>query len=128
SARHRLEDYAGARWGWSDDDCDVDGEHRSCRGDERPVRSIPVDLFEAPRSRATLGSTVDNPLSVLDLTLRTREAVESKVRSVWVRGEISDFKRHRNGHWYFSLRDRAAQIPCVVWLADQYRMPAAPDD
>jgi len=92
------------------------------------VRSIPVDLFETPRSRATLGSTVDNPLSVLDLTLRTREAVESKVRSVWVRGEISDFKRHRNGHWYFSLRDRAAQIPCVVWLADQYRMPAAPDD
>ncbi len=64
----------------------------------------------------------------MDLTQRTREAVESRVRSVWVRGEISDFKRHRNGHWYFCLRDREAQISCVVWLADQYRMPAAPDD
>jgi exodeoxyribonuclease VII large subunit len=89
---------------------------------------MPFDLFEAPRTRATLGSTIDNPLSVRALTERTREAVESKVRSVWVRGEISDFKRHRNGHWYFCLRDRDAQIPCVVWLADQYRMPAAPDD
>lgn len=86
------------------------------------------DLFDAPRPRAALGSTIDNPLSVMDLTQRTREAVESRVRSVWVRGEISDFKRHRNGHWYFCLRDREAQISCVVWLADQYRMPAAPDD
>ncbi len=89
---------------------------------------MPFDLFEAPRTRETLGSTIDNPLSVRALTERTREAVESKVRSVWVRGEISDFKRHRNGHWYFCLRDRDAQIQCVVWLADQYRMPAAPDD
>jgi len=86
------------------------------------------DLFDAPRPRAALGSTIDNPLSVMDLTQRTREAVESRVRSVWVRGEISDFKRHRNGHWYFCLRDREAQISCVVWLADQYRIPAAPDD
>jgi exodeoxyribonuclease VII large subunit len=45
-----------------------------------------------------------------------------------VRGEISDFKRHRNGHWYFCLRDRMAQIRCVVWSGDQYRLPAAPDD
>src|SRR2546430_13210544 len=86
------------------------------------------DLFDAPRPRAALGSTIDNPLSVMDLTQRTREAVESRVRSVWVRGEISDFKRHRNGHWHFCLRDRDAQIRCVVGLSDQYRMPAAPDD
>lgn len=90
--------------------------------------TMPFDLFETPRARAALGSTVDNPMSVLELTLKTRDAVESRVRNVWVRGEISDFKRHRNGHWYFCLRDRDAQIHCVVWLADQYRMPAAPDD
>src|SRR5438105_8880965 len=91
-------------------------------------QTIPADLFEASRSPTPLGTTINNPMSVLDLTLKTREAVESRVRSVWVRGEISDFKRHRNGHWYFCLRDRDAQIRCVVWLADQYRLPAAPDD
>ena len=50
------------------------------------------------------------------------------MRPVWVRGEICDFKRHRNGHWYFALRDRMAQIRCVVWSGDQNRMPAPPDD
>ena len=91
-------------------------------------QTIPFDLFDAPRARPRLGTTIDNPMSVLDLTLQTREIVESRLRGVWVRGELSDFKRHRNGHWYFCLRDRDAQIRCVVWLADQYRMPAAPDD
>jgi len=92
------------------------------------MKTLSFELFENPRPSAPVGSTVDNPLSVLDLTLRTREVVESKLKSVWVRGEVSDFKKHRNGHWYFCLRDRDAQIKCVVWLADQYRLPAAPDD
>ena len=91
-------------------------------------QAVPFDLFEAPRSRSPIGSTVDNPLSVWDLTQQTRQVVESKMRNLWVRGEVSDFKRHRNGHWYFCLRDRDAQVRCVVWLADQYRLPAAPDD
>lgn len=90
--------------------------------------TIPFDLFEAQRAHAAVGVTSDNPMSVLDLTLKTREVVESKLKGIWVRGEISDFKRHRNGHWYFCLRDRDAQIRCVVWLADQYRIPAPPDD
>ena len=69
--------------------------------------------------RSLPGGGVDNPLSVGDLALQTREVIESRLRPVWVRGEISDFKRHRNGHWYFCLRDRAAQIRCVVWARDQ---------
>ena len=92
------------------------------------MKTLPFELFENPRQSAAVGSTVDNPLSVLGLTLRTRDVVESKLKNVWVRGEVSDFKKHRNGHWYFYLRDRDAQIKCVVWLADQHRLPAAPDD
>jgi exodeoxyribonuclease VII large subunit len=45
-----------------------------------------------------------------------------------VRGEVSDFKAHRNGHWYFCLRDESAQIRCVVWSRDRRRIPAPPDD
>ena len=92
------------------------------------MRAVPIDLFAAARPDSAPGTASDNPLSVCDLALRTREVVESRLRAVWVRGEISDFKRHRNGHWYFCLRDRSAQIRCVVWSGDQYRMPAAPDD
>ncbi len=92
------------------------------------MKAIPFDLFAPPRSRSAPGAAADNPLSVGDLALRTREVVESHLHPVWVRGEIVDFKRHRNGHWYFCLRDRLAQIRCVVWSGDQHRMPAPPDD
>ncbi len=92
------------------------------------MKAVPFDLFASPRSQAAPGTAAENPLSVGDLALRTREVIESRLRPVWVRGEISDFKQHRNGHWYFSLRDRAAQIRCVVWSGDQHRMPAPPDD
>jgi exodeoxyribonuclease VII large subunit len=92
------------------------------------MKAVPLDLFATPRARSLPGGGVDNPLSVGDLAFQTREVIESRLRPVWVRGEISDFKRHRNGHWYFCLRDRAAQIRCVVWSGDQYRVPAQPDD
>jgi exodeoxyribonuclease VII large subunit len=92
------------------------------------MRAVPIDLFAAARPESAPGAASDNPISVCDLALRTREVVENRLRAVWVRGEISDFKRHRNGHWYFCLRDRSAQIRCVVWSGDQARMPAAPDD
>jgi len=92
------------------------------------MKAVPFDLFRDPRMRPDPGSAPDNPLSVCDLAIQTREVVESRLRAVWVRGEISDFKRHRNGHWYFCLRDNAAQIRCVVWAGDQHRMPAPPDD
>ena len=91
------------------------------------MKAVPFDLFAAPRA-VPPGSAADNPVSVGDLALVTREVIESRLRPVWVRGEISDFKQHRNGHWYFSLRDRAAQIRCVVWSGDQHRVPAPPDD
>ena len=91
------------------------------------MKAVPFDLFATPRA-VPPGGAADNPLSVGDLALVTREVIESRLRPVWVRGEISDFKQHRNGHWYFSLRDRAAQIRCVVWSGDQHRMPAPPDD
>lgn len=34
---------------------------------------------------------------------------------VWVEGEISNFKRHRSGHCYFTLKDEDAQVRCVMW-------------
>ena len=92
------------------------------------MKAVPFDLFASPKPRSGLGAGADNPVSVGDLALHTREVIESRLRPVWVRGEVADFKCHRNGHWYFSLRDRAAQVRCVVWSGDQHRMPAPPDD
>ena len=62
------------------------------------------------------------------LTQTARDVIEGAFIPLWVRGEVSDFKSHRNGHWYFCLRDRASQIRCVVWNRDQRGIAAAPDD
>ena len=92
------------------------------------MRSTPLDLFGSPLARSAPGITRDNAISVSDLATETRALVESAMRPVWVRGEVTDFKRHRNGHWYFCLRDAGAQVRCVVWASDQRIIPAAPDD
>jgi exodeoxyribonuclease VII large subunit len=61
------------------------------------------------------------------LTATARDVLEGAFMPLWVRGEVSDFKAHRNGHWYFCLRDGDAQIRCVAWARER-RIPARPDD
>lgn len=74
------------------------------------------------------GETARSAIAVDTLTRTAKDVIEGAFIPLWVRGEISDFKSHRNGHWYFCLRDARAQIRCVIWKDDQRRMPAAPDD
>ncbi|MGH7650604.1 MAG: exodeoxyribonuclease VII large subunit [Gemmatimonadaceae bacterium] len=92
------------------------------------MNAAPFDLFASVLGRAGIGFTPEMPASVSDVALETRALVESGLHPLWVRGEITDFKRHRNGHWYFCLRDATAQIRCVVWSRDQRGLPAPPDD
>ncbi|HEY0969908.1 MAG TPA: exodeoxyribonuclease VII large subunit [Gemmatimonadales bacterium] len=74
------------------------------------------------------GSSSASAVAISTLTATAKDVMEGAFMPLWVRGEISDFKRHRNGHWYFCLRDHASQIRCVVWSRDQRSIPAAPDD
>ncbi len=92
------------------------------------MRAVPFDLFASPLGRSAPGVTRDRPISVSDLATETRALIEGLLQPVWVRGEVCDFKRHRSGHWYFCIRDSAAQIRCVVWASDQRGIPAPPDD
>ena len=70
----------------------------------------------------------DLAISVSALTNLAREIVEGAFVPLWIRGEVTDFKAHRNGHWYFCLRDESSQIRCVVWDSQRYRIPAPPDE
>ena len=87
-------------------------------------------MMESDRStdRSAPGSTPEQAIAVQTLTSAAKDLVEGAFPPLWVRGEVSDFKAHRNGHWYFALRDANAQIRCVVWNTQQRRIPAAPDD
>lgn len=47
---------------------------------------------------------------------------------IWVRGEVSGWKRHGNGHCYFCLKDDRAELECVLWNDRAGALPALPGD
>ena len=53
--------------------------------------------------------------SVSDLVGGLKQVVESNFGDVWVEGEVSNFRRYRSGHCYFTLKDEGAQLRCVMW-------------
>lgn len=54
-------------------------------------------------------------LSVGDLNRAIASSLEERFDTVWVSGEVSNFKAYDSGHWYFSLKDEEGQIRCVMF-------------
>ena len=54
-------------------------------------------------------------LSVTELTEEIRKILEGTFPSVWVQGEISNFKRAPSGHAYFTLKDENSQLRSVMF-------------
>ncbi len=48
--------------------------------------------------------------------------------AVTVRGEISNFVAHSSGHFYFSLKDEAGQIKCVMFRSSASRLKFMPEN
>lgn len=91
-------------------------------GSEAEYGRANVNPNEAP------GSSPESAIAVHTLTSAAKDLVEGAFPPLWVRGEVTGFKSHRNGHWYFSLRDANAQMNCVVWSSATRRIPAPPDE
>ena len=60
--------------------------------------------------------------SVSELTQKIKQILEQNFRDVLVEGEISNLSRSRNGHFYFTVKDDNAQLPCVIWRNSAERM------
>ncbi|WP_114639632.1 exodeoxyribonuclease VII large subunit [Polynucleobacter necessarius] len=54
-------------------------------------------------------------LSVGDLNRAIATSLEDRFDTVWVSGEISNFKAYDSGHWYFPLKDEEGQVRCVMF-------------
>lgn len=56
-------------------------------------------------------------ISVSQLTDYIKKLInsDSRLKQVYVRGEISNFKRYSSGHCYFSLKDEGSVIPGVMF-------------
>jgi exodeoxyribonuclease VII large subunit len=63
---------------------------------------------ELPREAAPV-------LSVSALLRSVRDTLERRFPLAWISGEISNFRPASSGHWYFTLKDEAAQVDCVMF-------------
>jgi exodeoxyribonuclease VII large subunit len=62
--------------------------------------------------------------TVSNLTRHLRQLLEgdADLQGIWVEGEISNLSRPASGHIYFTLKDSAAALRCVMWKTDASRM------
>ncbi len=67
-------------------------------------------------------------LTVSQLTHDIKEVIENVFETVWVEGEMSNFKRHTSGHLYFSLKDENATVRCVMFSSVAARLKFEPKD
>ena len=69
--------------------------------DEKPAAKEPVRPAPPAPQRA---------LSVTELTVRVRDALEYEFHEVWVEGELSNCRLWNTGHLYFTLKDASSQL------------------
>ena len=79
------------------------------------------------RSTAPRGGTA-KPYTVSELTRRIRMLLEGAFATVWVEGEISNFKAHISGHYYFTLKDENTQIPAVMFRNANAKLKFRPEN
>ncbi len=68
-----------------------------------------------PDSRLPNPITTGSVISVSALNQAVAQLLERNIPLTWVSGEISNFTRATSGHWYFTLKDSAAQVKAVMF-------------
>src|SRR4051812_35910511 len=81
------------------------------------------------------GTSADPPkdrpiLTVRQLTTQIDQALQKHLPpTLYVKGEVSNFKLHaQSGHAYFTLKDPAACVSCVMFASDFERLKFKPQD
>ncbi len=67
--------------------------------------------------------------SVGELTGYLKALLDSdrNLRSIWVRGEISNYKHHSSGHIYFTLKDETSTIKAVMFRSKASQLAFRPE-
>jgi exodeoxyribonuclease VII large subunit len=56
--------------------------------------------------------------SVAEFTSRIRRLLEKEFAPAWVTGEVTNLRVQNSGHIYFTLKDAAAQLSCVIFRGE----------
>lgn len=72
----------------------------------------------------------DKYLSVSAITryLKAKFDVDENLQTVFLRGEISNFKAHTTGHFYFSLKDESSKINAIMFRSNASKVLFKPVD
>ncbi len=54
-------------------------------------------------------------VSAINAYIRQKLEVDFTLQDLWLEGEISNWKPAASGHIYFTLKDEAASLRCVIW-------------
>lgn len=81
-------------------------------GQSVPPPAPPVNAEVAPPVQADWRTQVP---TVSQLTRKIRGHIENSFFDVWVKGEISNFRKPVSGHGYFILKDSTAQLRAVMF-------------
>ena len=70
------------------------------------------------------------PITVTELNryMKNKVAEDEYLKSVFVRGEISNYKHHSTGHRYFTLKDENSLIKCVMFKTYAGHLDFVPKD
>ena len=71
-----------------------------------------------------------NALSVSEINKYIKELLAKDIilSGLWVKGEISNFKNHYSGHFYFTLKDEKAVLKCVMFRSHASSMNFVPEN
>ncbi|MBC3767876.1 exodeoxyribonuclease VII large subunit [Neptunicella marina] len=69
-----------------------------------------------------------NVFTVSKLNRLSRTILESEIGTIWVSAEISNFVKASSGHWYFTLKDKNAQIRAAMFKGSNRFVNPAPKE
>ena len=65
-------------------------------------------------------------LSVSELNRLVKNILHTTFSFVWIKGEVSGFSSYSSGHWYFKLKDKEAQVDCVMFARKNQQLQWQP--
>lgn len=100
------------------------------------MSDLTLDLFadHDPAGSGAKGSREPRPppaprvWRVWQVNRAARLVLQEGLPRLWVAGEVTNFRRQRSGHCYFTLKDDVAQLRCVMFRREAARLPADPEE
>ena len=113
--------------------------HPPCYHPPRSSPRLPFDPMHSAAMRGTAAAapalsaqsagSPERPLTISQAnTLLSHALAAALPAQFFVQGEISNFKASDRGHAYFTLKDAAAELPCILWKDGMQRLKFKPTD